>query len=305
MRNANKAIGRTRYPTPTVDDLQVKLAKASRFSKLDLNNAFHQLELEESSRYITAFQTEDRIKQFKCLSFGINSASEELQHALRELLADIDGATNIADDILIYGVSENDHDNILSKVLERLSSRGVTLNLNKCVFDKLNLEYFGYIFSASGMRPSESKVQALKQMSQPESPKDVHSFLGLTNYLKRFINNYSTITHPLRELTKKNSEFKWTAECEQSFSHLVSVLTKETIISYFDENKETILFCDASPVGVSSILAQRKPESKEYDIVSYSSRALTDTEKRYSQIERECLGIVYACGEKSSILTRA
>ena len=89
MRAANKAITRTRYPTPTVEDLLVKLKGSKVFTKLDMVSAFHQLELDESSRYITAFQTDTKIKRFTRLIFEVNSASEELQHKLQTILADI------------------------------------------------------------------------------------------------------------------------------------------------------------------------------------------------------------------------
>ena len=83
MRNANTAIERTRFPTPTIDDLIFRFKNTQYFTKLDLNAAFHELELREQSRYITAFQTEDRIKRFKRLFFGLNSASKQLQHHLQ------------------------------------------------------------------------------------------------------------------------------------------------------------------------------------------------------------------------------
>ena len=108
-RNAKIAIERTRYPTPTVDDLIVKLSNAKLFSKFDLRSAFNQLELTPESRYITAFQSEDRIKRFTRLIFGANSAAEELLHAIRTLLAGIEGAINIANDILVLGENTEAH----------------------------------------------------------------------------------------------------------------------------------------------------------------------------------------------------
>ena len=102
MHAANKATKRTRYPTPTVDDLLVKLKESHFFTKLDKASAFHPIELGQDSQFITGFQSGTRIKCFKRLIFGVNSAAEELQHALQTILADIPGATNIADDILIF-----------------------------------------------------------------------------------------------------------------------------------------------------------------------------------------------------------
>ena len=192
MRSANKAITRTRYPTPTVDDLLIKLRGSQHFTKLDLNAAFHQLELDPESRYITAFRTENKIKQYKRLIFGVNSAAEELQHALQTTLSDINGVVNIADDILIFAKTVKEHDQILTTVFKRLSEKGLTLNLDKSIFDKASIEYFGFIFSENGMKPSLSKIDALKQAEKPKDVKSIRSFQGMTNYLKRFIPEYST-----------------------------------------------------------------------------------------------------------------
>ena len=167
---------------------------------------------------------------------------------MRKILHDIDGAINIADDILIFGYDESNHDDNLKAVLKRLSEEGITLNLQKCLFDKEQLEYFGYIFSKDGIKPSQKKIEALQNTEQPEDARAVRSFLGLTNYLKRFIKDYSTITHLLRQLTRQNTEFAWSTECEQAFSQLKSVLTDNTCTAYFDNDKETFLYCDASPV---------------------------------------------------------
>ena len=131
MREANKAIKRTRYPTPTVEDILAKVKGAKLFTKLDLKSAFHQIELTPESRKMTTFQSETRIKRYTRLMFGANSASEELQHALRNVLSGINGTTNIHDDILIYAGDTIEHDKILTDVLQRLHENGLTLNLNK------------------------------------------------------------------------------------------------------------------------------------------------------------------------------
>ena len=282
MRNANTAITRTRYPTPTVDDLLVKLKGATRFTKLDMNAAFHQLVLSEDSRYITAFQTEDRIKQFKRLLFGATSASEELQHVLRTILSDLPGVINIADDILIFGTTIFEHDENLTNVLKRLAEKCVTLNLQKCIFDKENIDFYGFTFNSEGMKPSPSKIEALQNVNRPIDPKAIQSFLGLSNYLKRFIPNYSSITHPLRHLLKNNVEFIWTEQCENSFQKLRHSLTSDSCITYFHNDKETFVYCDASKVGISSILLQKSPGKEDAKVISYSSRALTKTEQNYS-----------------------
>ena len=295
MRGPNQAIQRTRYPIPTLEDLTFKLKDSTVFSKLDLTSAFHQLELDKDSRYITTFQTEDGIKRFKRLNFGVNSAQEELQHALRETIKDIEGTMNLIDDIIVFGKTQEEHDTALLKLLQRCEDKGLTLNLSKCLFSQKTLTFFGFVFSDQGMHPDPAKLDEIKNMPAPEDVKALQSFLGLMNYFKRFIPQYSTLTHPLRQLLRKHVSWRWTDECQEAFETLRDSLSSESCVGYYDPKKETSVYTDASPFGISAVIIQNSPGKEDHKLISYSSRALNSAEQRYSQIERECLGIVYAC----------
>ena len=139
MRNAITATESTLFPLSTVNELIVKLRNATQFPKLDSNKAFYQLELDPEQRYIRAFQTEDCIKRYKRLLLGINSVPEELQYTLETLLADIKNGVNIADDIIAFGKSDNEHNDGLNKNLKRLVESNITLNIKKCEFNKESL----------------------------------------------------------------------------------------------------------------------------------------------------------------------
>ena len=119
--------------------------------------------------------------------------------------------------------------------------------------------------------------------------------MGLANYLKTFIPDFSSLTYPLRTLLKNDVEWNWSHECDQAFTNLKNAISSDTCIAYFDNKKETYLYTDASPYGISSILLQKNASERNAKIVSFSSRALTETEMRYAQIERECLALVYGC----------
>ena len=122
------------------------------------------------------------------------------------------------------------------------------------------------------MRPCPKKVQAVKDTRQPERAKALRSFLGLTNYLKAFIPNYSTLTHPLRNLLKNDAEWIWNAEHEEAFCKLKTMLSSESCISYFDDNKETFLFTDASPHGISAILMQKSAGQNDAKIITCANK---------------------------------
>ena len=144
------------------------------------------------------------------------------------------------------------------------------------------------------MKPSDSKINALKIAERPQDIKGIRSYSGMVSHLKRFIPKLSTLTYPLRELTHKHINIVWTDAYEKSFNIPNNLLTYTVVNTYFDEQKERILYCYASPFGLSSTLLQNNNKT-HLKVISYSSRSLNTTEQRYSQLERKCLSIVYAC----------
>jgi len=294
MRMANKAIRRERHPTPTIDDLIHSMNGAKVFSKLDLRAGYHQLTLAPESRYITTFSTHKGLRRYRKLNFGTSSASEIFQHVIQEQLRDIPNAINISDDVIVYGTTQTEHDNTLRSVFQRLAEKGLTLNKEKCLFNQSKLTFFGFVFSSEGISPDPIKVAAIHDAPPPNSCKDVRSFLGLATYCSKFIPNFSDLTEPLRNLTKKNAKFCWTPRHEKAFQATKAALTSDTVMDYFDKHKNTELITDASPTGLSAILSQHSQGKDDRKIVAYISRALTPVEQKYSQTEREALAIVWA-----------
>lgn len=294
MRSANKAIKRVRHPTPTIDDIITTVNGATWFTKLDLNEGYHQLEIEEESRSITTFSTHLGLRRYKRLNFGINSAAEIFQDTIRQVLVNIPQVMNISDDILVFGTTKAQHDEALEAVLERLQSSGLTVNKNKCTFAARKLSFFGFEFSEKGMRPDPKKVKMFLEMPEPQNVSEVRSILGMINYCGRFIPNLSTLTQPLRALTVKESKWEWGEKQTQAFETLKKELSnsKDRANVYFDTTKPTHLIVDAGPEGLGAILSQPNKESP--GIIACASRSLSDTEKRYSQIEKEMLAITWA-----------
>ena len=134
MREANKAIKRTRHTIPTIEEIRHRLNGAKYYTKIDLKNAYHQLELCPESRNITTFTTHKGLRRNTRLNFGTNSAAELFHEEIRKKLADIFNCFNIYDDILVYGCMKEEHDTALTRLLERLKEIGITANIKKCVF---------------------------------------------------------------------------------------------------------------------------------------------------------------------------
>ena len=201
----------------------------------------------------------------------------------------------MSDDIVIFGSNEQEHNQRLEKVLDRLETSGLTANLEKCLFRQPEIEFYGVKFSKEGMSLCASRKEALMNSTPPKNASEVASFLGAAGYSARFIRNFSAIAEPLRELThlKKNERFAWKEKHQLAFDELRRAL-KGNAVAYFNPNSETQVEVDASPVGLGAVLVQKHPDGSNR-VVAYARRSLSQLERKYSQVEREALAVVYGC----------
>ena len=218
MRAANNAILRNHKPVPTLEELMDDFTGCSYFSKIDLVHGYHQIELDEQSRDITTFITHVGLFRYKRLVQGANSALEEYQHLIDSLFSHIKGVRNISDDILVGGHSKSEHDENLDRVFKILNENNLTVNAQKCEIGVTEITFFGHTISSKGIHPSVDKVEAIKAFPIPTCRKDISSFLGMLNYLTRFIPNLASETAPLRKLLRKDVPWQWTEEEDAIFS---------------------------------------------------------------------------------------
>ncbi|XP_055615315.1 uncharacterized protein K02A2.6-like [Toxorhynchites rutilus septentrionalis] len=296
MRRANMAIVRERHIMPTIEDFLPRFTSAKWFSRLDVKEAFHQVELENGSRYITTFITHMGLFRYKRLMYGIACAPELFQRILEQILSPFSkNVVNFIDDILIFASTEQEHDRVLDAVLSTLNKYGMLLNQGKCVFKVSELEFLGHVISPDGICPSNSKVECLQKFRAPSTSEEVRSFLGLVTYIGRFLPNLATITAPLRELTHSGVKFIWGEKQQTSFEKLKELIGNVQHLRFFDNTLRTRVIADASPVALGAVLLQFKgPTDDDPRPIAYASKSLTSTEKRYCQTEKEALALVWA-----------
>ena len=225
--------------------------------------------------------------------FGISCAPEMYQKVLGQVLQECDGVHNIIDDVIVHAPTEEEHDKRFENVIRVLSSKGLTLNRDKCQFKMSHLVFMGHVLSARGIGPADVKAKAVADACEPTNAAEVRSFLGLVNFTARFIPGLATVSAPLRQLTKNGEPFVWGPDQQQSFDELKKRLSNAETLGYFDKNASTKVIADASPVGLGAVLVQQQGE--ELRVISYESRSLSDTERRYSQTKKEALAIVWSC----------
>ena len=166
---------------------------------------------------------------------------------------------------------------------------GNVFNLDKCKIKEPQITFFGIVYDAEGVHPDPQKVEAIKAITEPQAAQELQSFLDIATYTASFILNLSTMSEPLRNLLKKHSDVQWSSSHSAAFESIKQSICQKVTLTYFDPEKETVVQIGASLGGLGSALVQ------EGKVVAFASRALSDTEKRYANIEREMLAVVVAC----------
>ena len=187
------------------------------------------------------------------------------------------------DDALVYGESQEEHDERLLVVMKRLQDAGLTLNKEKCSFSQREVRFLGQILTENGVQSDPDKVAAIVKIEEPANVKELRRFLGMANQLSKFNPILPKKMKPLRDLLSKKNQWVW--------SH---ALTESPILALFDPRLETTVSADASSYGLGAILLQTQ-KNGERRPVAYVSRSMTPTETRYAQIEKEALALTWVC----------
>ena len=280
------------YPLPTVQDLFSTLAGGKLFTKLDLKQAYQQLQVDEGSQEYLTINTHKGLYRYTRLPFGVSSAPSIFQATMDQILQGVNNTICYLDDILVTGKNETEHIETLEEVLQRLQHHGVKIRLDKCQFLQKSVEYLGHRIDASGLHPTEAKVKAIVDAPTPKNLSELKSYLGLLNYYGRFLPNLSSMIQPLNQLQSKGQKWEWSQACQQAFEKSKQALVDSPALAHYDATKPLQLACDASPYGVGAVLSQHDKNGNERP-VAFASRTLSSAEKNYAQIEREALSLIF------------
>ena len=293
LREPNDAVITDCYPIPHIDELLSTLRGSAVFSTIDLASAYHQVPLHEDSRDLTAFITHDGLFRYCRVPYGLSSAPSAFQKMMATILKGLPGVQNYLDDIIIHGANSTEHDARLKQVLHRLQEAGLHMNAEKCCFNQLSLRFLGHVVSAEGITPDKEHIEAVLNAPPPADAAALRSFLGLVSWYSKFIPNYATEAEPMRACIRKDTDFEWTSEAQKSFQKIKLLLVNSDALALFDPSLHTVVSTDASDYGLGAVLTQFHPGGVERT-VAFASRALTTVERKYSTVEKEALGCVWA-----------
>ena len=280
------------YPLPNAEDLFATLAGGKIFSKLDLSNAYQQLELtEENQKYLT-INTHKGVYAYQRLTFGIATAPSIFQAVMDQILQGMANVVCYLDDILIASRTEEEHLATLDEVLSRLEKYGVVVNQSKCKFRTSSVEYLGHRIDEDGLHPLKDKIAAIVDAPSPTNVSELRAYLGLINYYAKFMSNRATMLKPLHNLPRAGEKWVWSEECESVFQESKTELLTNRVLVHYDSKRALKLDCDASQYGVGAVLSHVMDNGEERPI-AFVSRSLTKSETNYAQLEKEALALIF------------
>ena len=267
------------------------------FSTIDLKYAYRQLKLHpDTSRhcnFIIICGNSTVTYPFETGFYGLTDMPAEFQKAMDYTLV---GLTNIycfLDDIIVVSKnSKESHIKYVYSCLRKLEADNLRINLSKCHFAKYQINWLGFTFTQSGVKPIESKTAAIAEIKAPKTLKQLWSFLGRVHHLSKFIPNLAKICHPLRPLLKNNEKFIWTENHQTQFEKIKTTIANATENTRFNPTLETRVKCYASRHGLGAALEQLDCDG--WKTVAFASRFLNSNEERYSINELKLLGVVWA-----------
>ena len=271
------------------EDIAHLLADACIMTVCNCKKGYWHQKLDEASSYLTTFNTEIGRYQYTIMLFGITVAGDMFQRKLDQYFGKINQVIVIVDDIMVVGKQQNhrDCDIALTNLLETARESNIHLNFNKLHYKKTEVDFFGETYTTDGCKPAQSKVSVISEMPPPTCKKQVQSFIGMINYLSKFLARLSELAEPIRELSKDKVPFNWGPEHHAAFKQIKKEIVRAPILAYYNPKKEPTLQTDASSKGLGACLLQdQKP-------VYFVSKVYTVTQRGYVTIEIKSLAVVW------------
>ncbi|GBG64491.1 hypothetical protein CBR_g45187 [Chara braunii] len=286
-RGLNAITVKNAEPLPRIDDLLDRVPGCKYFSKIDLKSGYHQIEVHPDDQYKTAFRTRYGHYEFIVMPFGLTNTPATFQRCMNDLFRPwLDKFVVVyLDDILVFSKTLQEHQSHLRQVLEKLREANLKINAKKCEWAKTQVLYLGHVLDGDGIKPEDSKIAAIRDWPTPRTLTELRSFLGLANYYRKFVRDFSTIVAPLRRLLKKEAIWQWDKDCTSALKRLKRALIEYPVLKVADPSLPFVVTTDASQYGIGAVLQQ--DDGHGYRPVEFMSARMPSEKVATSTYERE------------------
>ncbi|GLB43850.1 putative chromo (CHRromatin Organisation MOdifier) domain containing protein [Lyophyllum shimeji] len=299
-RALNAITVKNRYPLPLISELINNLRGARYFTKLDIHWGYNNVRIKEGDEWKAAFRTNRGLFEPLVMFFGLTNSPATFQTMMNDIFRDLIAQRVVCvylDDILIYTKTLEEHRRITRIVLDRLREHRLFLKPEKCEFERTEIEYLGLIISHGTASMDPVKVAGVAEWPVPKNKKEVQSFLGFTNFYRRFIRDFSHHARPLFDLTAKDVAWTWGSGQQDAFDALKRAITSKPVLIFPDDDRPFRVEADSSDFATGAVLSQQSPEDEKWHPVAFYSKSLNAVERNYEIHDKEMLAIIRALEE--------
>ena len=242
-RKLNAVTKPDRFPLPIIEDLLDYLQGCPILSIFDLKSGFFQIGMNPEDKEKTAFMADNSVYQFEVMPFGLINAPSTFQRYMQSVLKGIlhKFVSVYIDDIIVYSKTFDEHVDHLTEVFRRLDEQDLRLHPEKCKFLCSELKFLGFIVGREGIKPDPERTKAISEFPTPQKIKDIRSFIGMSNYYRKYIKDFALIVKPLTMLLRKGERWAWSEQCQYAFDKIKNILTSPPILSHFRKGDQLIL----------------------------------------------------------------
>jgi hypothetical protein len=315
FRKLNECTEDAAWPIPHIKSMLNRIGTkgSDTFGVMDLTSGYHQAPLTKSARVYTAFICFAGIYQFTRLPFGPKRAPSYFQEQMASVV--LLGLIYIicemyVDDCIVHAKGNDQFLERLEAVFQRFSKCKILLQAKKCKFGMKKIEYVGRQISKDGISMSPERIKSVVDFPKPTTNTSLRSFLGLANYMRDFVKNHSDLAQPLFAMIDqakgKNHKIVWNEVADQAFIKMKVVIHESPLLYFADDNEPIVLMTDASDYGIGGHLFQKiwnpVTQKREVHTVAFVSKSLTETQLRWSVIQKEAYAVFHCCTHLENIL---
>ena len=281
------------YLLPLIPELIDKIGDAKLFTKMDLQWGYNNVRIQEGNKGKAVFTCHRGTYEPLVMFFGLCNSPATFQTMMNDIFHNMSTVIVYIDDILIFMKTEEGHDEIVMEVLCRLKKNDLFVKPEKCFFKVWEVEMLGLIIGPNGIKMDLKKVKVITNWPIPTKVKEVQLFLGLANFYRCFVDNFSKIAKPLHKLMHKDTEWKWTDKCQNTFEKLKNIFILQPVLSIVDTTKPLWIESDTSEYTMGAVLSMLQDDGKWHPC-AYLLKGFNDTKHNYDMHNKEMMDIMCA-----------
>ncbi|UYV63307.1 K02A2.6-like [Cordylochernes scorpioides] len=287
-RKLNEALVGRHFQTPAPAELLHEIPKSKYYTVLYVKSAYWHIPVANECRDLLVMTTPFGKFRYNRLPFGLKISAQIFVEKMTNIFRDSFQNITYVDDLLIYADTIQEHKK-LKGILEKAKEKNIKFDLTKALICLTKVRFLGHVISQNGIDPEPNKIDKLITFKKSEDKKSLQRIMGLYNYLGKFIPNLAASTSNIRGILRKNVVWHWGPKQDGEFDHIKECVRNAPSLAHFDKSKMLILQCDASKDAMGAALLQ------EDRPLAFASASFSDSQKQYSQIEKELLSVYYGC----------